>query len=1058
MNVLFTYPLSIFLLLFAFSPAHVQAQDADSIPSLASSFQEAFAYRMPGPYRGGRVTAVAGYPGDVPTLYMGSTGGGVWKSTNNGLSYTNVSDGFLKVGSIGSIAVAEADSNVIYVGTGSAGIRSNVSTGRGVYKSLDAGETWMYAGLPEAGQIGEVAVHPQDPELVYVAALGHPFGPNAERGVYRSYNGGVNWEQVLYVSDSTGAASVVINPDNPDELYASMWRAERKPWTIISGGQEGGVYKSSDGGTTWTQLTAGLPSGLIGKIDLSISPTNTQRLYALVEAPGDSSGLYRSDDAGASFVHVNNQKSLTYRPFYYTHVHADPVNPDIVYVSNERFYRSDDGGTTFSSIDTPHGDHHALWINPENTNYLFQGNDGGATVSLDGGRSWSSITNQPTAEMYHVVVDNQHPYWLYGEQQDNSTIMIPSLPPTASRPLSPKQHWKAAAGCETGPIAVHPGKPHIVYGGCKGRFSRLNHHTGQEKQYWVYPHFNYGHAASDMPFRFQRTAPIEISPHNPDVIYHASQFVHRTTNEGANWQIISPDLTAFEPDKQGYSGEPITRDITGEEIYSAIYQVRESPLIEGVIWTGSNDGLIYVSRDGGENWVNVTPDSIPPGGRVQTIEPSPHTSAKAYVAIYRYMLDDWAPYILKTEDFGDTWSLLTDSTSGIPMDHPTRVVRADPDRPGLLYAGTEFGMHVSFDDGMHWEPFQFNLPATPVTDIKVHRKDLVLSTMGRSFWILDDLSPLHEVDSLILASPLHLFKPRDTYRYRWAATTSRFDGAAPEYPPPGVTFYYYLNELPEGRVALEITNPQGVVVRSFTSNSAGAVATEVSPMDPYFRPPTPESMLPLKTGVNAFTWDLRYQGAELLQPGEFASGGPMAEPGAYTVTLRAAGQVVSQSFTLLIDPRVTDDEVTQADIEAQVLLMLRIRDRITELRRVVRQIRSAQAQLNRRIVQNNEDAGLSDRMQGMLDELVRIEEALIQTQEGKVGAQLKPKLMRQLTYLYGMLSSADQSPGEDAYVRFEDIELELQGHMQAFSALIDEELQALNVQLRDKSQGPIDID
>ncbi|MCG8604266.1 hypothetical protein MJD09_04605, partial [bacterium] len=533
-------------------------------------------YRMVGPHRGGRVTAVAGVPSNPPILYFGSTGGGVWKTTNNGRTYENVSDGFFKVGSIGAVAVAPSDANIIYVGTGSACIRSNVSTGRGVYKSSDAAKTWQFIGLAKVGQIGKMAVHPENPDLVYVAALGQAFGPNPERGVYRSRDGGTTWERVLFVSDSTGAVDLSMNPANPLEIYASMWRAERKPWTIISGANEGGIYKTTDGGDNWTRLTIGFPKGLIGKTAVHVSPANSSRVYALVEAPNDQGGLYRSDDSGASWRFINDQKNLMNRPFYYTHVTADPKDEDVVYVNNEGFFKSTDAGSTFATIRTPHGDNHDMWIHPGDSNFLFQANDGGVNVSLDGGKTWSDQFNQATAELYHVVVDNQFPYHLYGEQQDNSTIMVPSVPPIAGNMMAETQFWQAVAGCETGPIAVHPLKPHIVYGGCKGRFGRYNHLTGQEQQYWVYPHFNYGHAAHEMPFRFQRTSPIEISPHSPNVIYHTSQFVHKTTDEGQSWKIISPDLTAHPKGTQGYSGGPITRDITGEEIYSSIYQFRES--------------------------------------------------------------------------------------------------------------------------------------------------------------------------------------------------------------------------------------------------------------------------------------------------------------------------------------------------------------------------------------------------------------------------------------------------------------------------------------------------
>ena len=1033
------------------------AQDADTNAVVDPAFLQAFDFRMVGPHRGGRVTAVAGYPSHPPALYFGAAGGGVWKTTNNGLSYRNLTDGYLAVGSIGAIAVASADSKVVYVGTGSACIRSNVSTGRGVYKSLDAGDSWMFAGLPEAGQIGAIVIHPDDPDLVYVAALGHPFGPNPERGVYRSYDGGDTWEQVLYVSDSTGAVALSMNPADPNEIYAAMWRAERKPWTIISGGVEGGLFKTEDAGDTWTRLRAGLPSGLVGRIDVAVSPADPRRVYALFEAPGDSAGLYRSDNAGASFERINTQKSLTYRPFYYTHVHADPLDSDRVYVSNETFFVSSDAGASFRRIDTPHGDHHALWIHPRNPRVLFQGNDGGATVSLDAGDTWSSLYNQPTAELYHVVVDNRVPYRLYGEQQDNTTISVPSLSPTAAAPLHPIQHWEAVAGCETGPIAVHPTDPDIIYGGCKGRFSRYNRRTGQEKQYWVYPHFNYGHAAEDMPYRFQRTAPIEVSPHDPSVIYTASQFVHRTSDEGVHWEVISPDLTAFEPGKQGYSGGPITRDITGEEIYSAIYQLRESPLEEGVLWAGSNDGPVHLSLDAGATWTDITPDSLPPGGRVQTIEPSPHRRGSAFIAVYRYMLDDWQPYIFRTDDYGAHWTRLTDGTNGIPADHPVRVVREDPDRAGLLYAGTEFGLFVSFDAGAHWQPLQRDLPATPVTDIRVHRKDLVLSTMGRSFWILDDLSPLHRLEPGGPATH-RLFPPRDLLRLRWDTPGERFDGANPEYPPSGALIYYFVGNDEEAPVSLEILDDAGTVIRSYSSDGAPSGNQRPATMH---EPPGESSATPAlarSAGMHRVAWDLRYEGPESLDSEHRPEQGPLVPPGTYRVRLRIGAWTATESFTLRMDPRVEADGVTPADIEAQALLALRVRDALTALRQTVIRIRTLKTRLEERRQAMAEGDDLARRIAGLVQRLDAIERRLVQTGEGKVGAQLQPRLMRQFTYLYGMLDTADQRPGEDAYLRMDDLDLQWNEHLRDLEQVIETGLAPLNQALEAMGQSPVNED
>lgn len=964
-------------------------------------------YRMIGPHRGGRVTAVAGHVDQPATFYMGATGGGVWKTTDYGKNWENISDGFFSVGSIGSIDAADSDPSIIFVGTGSAAIRSNVSTGRGVYKSLDAGRTWEFMGLRETGQIGSLVIHPENPEVVYLAALGHPFGPNPERGVYRTRDGGENWEKILYISDQTGAVDLSMNPQNPEEIFASMWRGERKPWTIISGSTEGGIFRTQDGGESWEKLTSGLPEGLVGKSSVSVSPADPQRVYALIEAPDEKGGVYRSDDGGNTFSFINGQKSLLYRPFYYTYIDAHPQDPDIVYVNNEGFFKSEDGGETFQRRRTPHGDNHGMWINPENPDIFIQSNDGGANVTIDGGETWSTQHNQPTAEMYHVVVDNRFPYWVYGEQQDNSTIRIPSLPPVSGRTISPIQFWEVTAGCETGPLAVHPLNPDIVYGGCKGRFSRYNHATGQEQQYWVYPHFNYGHAAREMPFRFQRTSPIEISPHDPYVIYHASHVVHKTNDEGRHWEIISPDLTANEPDKQGYSGEPITRDITGEEIYSAIYQLRESPLEEGVIWAGSNDGLIHITRDGGQSWTNITPPDLPPGGRVQTIEPSYFDSGRALVAVYRFMLDDWAPYIYKTEDYGTTWMLLTDGTNGIPADHPTRVIREDPDRMGLLYAGTEFGMFVSFDDGGTWQPLQLNLPAVPVTDIKVHRKDLVLSTMGRSFWILDDITPLHQLAEETAQAEKFIFKPRTSYRMR----RSGYWGGegVPEYPPQGVLIYYYLAQKPEQELALRIMDERGNVIRRFSSRAEGS------------------DRLPDDAGMHRFSWDLRYPGAVDLEAGRRGGRGPLALPGRYQIHMSAGDWSQAQSFQVKLDPRVAEDGVAQADLEAQLAFNLRIRETISRANLTIRNLR----QWRKSLLEESE----GPERDALLQRLDEIENQLIQTQEGKVGAQLKPKLVRQLQYLAGMTRQADQRPGEDAYLRLDDIEKELQQLIGSYQTL-----------------------
>src|SRR5665213_210111 len=701
-------------------------------------------YRMIGPERGGRVTAVTGVPSQPFTFYLGTTGGGVWKTTDAGHSWANISDGFFSVASMGAIDVSLSNPSVIYAGTGSSKIRSNISIGRGIYKSTDAGRTWAFAGLRDAGQIATIRIHPSNPDIAYVAVTGNPFIGAKERGVYKTTDGGKTWKNLLFVSDLTGAADLELQPGAPNTIYASLWHAQRKPWTIISGAMEGGIYKSADAGDHWTKLAGGLPNQLFGRSNVAVSAAKPNRVYALIEAkPG--SGLYRSEDAGTTWTRVNASGNLITRPFYYTTIGVDPNNADVVWIGNEGWYKSTDGGRTFRSSPVPHGDNHDLWINPKNSDLMIQGNDGGAVVSLDGGRTWSSQDNQPTAEIYQVAVDNQYPYRVYGAQQDSSTVIVPSLP------LGNGQAYRVGPGCETGPIIPDKDRPEIVYGGCKGQFTRQNLNTSDEERYWVGAESLYGNAGSDLMYRFQRVSPMEISPWNAHTVYYGSQYIHRTRDGGVTWEKISPDLTAH-PDSgifagaQGASGEPITRDATGEEVYSTVYAIRESTVQKGVIWSGSNDGPVYVTRDDGKTWANVTPKDLPLGGRVQNIEASPHRAATAYIAVYRFLLGDFAPYIYRTDDFGKSWTRLTDGTNGIAADEPTRVVREDPDRAGLLYAGTEFGIYVSFDNGSHWQPFQMNLPVTPVTDIRVAHKDLIVSTQGRSFWILDNLTPLHQID------------------------------------------------------------------------------------------------------------------------------------------------------------------------------------------------------------------------------------------------------------------------------------------------------------------------
>ncbi len=1018
------------------------------------SLFEGLDWRMIGPHRGGRVTAVAGVNQDKQTFYMGASGGGVWKTTDLGMSWKNLTDHVFATGSIGAIDVADSDPNVIFVGTGSACIRSNVITGRGVYRSTDAGESWAFVGLPESGAIGDVVISPRDPDTVFVAALGHPFGPNPERGVYRSKNGGESWEQVLFVSAQTGAVDLTIDPHNPRHLLVAMWQAERKPWTIKSGGEEGGVWRSTDGGDSWKRVERGLPSGLIGKIAVEISPADPSRVWALVEAPGDGRGLYRSEDGGASFRKINDQTSLTYRPFYYTHLTADPLDRNRIYVNNETFWLSIDGGETFERRSTPHGDNHALWIHPDDPLRMVQGNDGGANVSWDGGATWSPQWNQPTAELYQVEVDDRFPYRVYGAQQDNTTISVPSK--ISRRPLDPKQDWLEVSGCETGPVVVHPEKQNLVYGGCKGRHSVFDFDTGQTQEYWVYPHFNYGHDTREMPFRFQRTAPMIISRHDPDVIYHGSHVLHRSDDGGRSWKTISPDLTAFEDETQGYSGEPITRDITGEEVYSTIYAIAESPHTEGVLWVGSNDGPIHLSRDGGESWNEVTPEGLPKGGRVNRIEPSPHAPGRAYVALYRFQLDDWQPYVYRTDDWGASWQRLTTGSNGIPADTPVRVVREDPDREDLLYAGTEFGIFVSFDGGAHWQSLQLDLAITPVTDIKVHRQDLVISTMGRSFWILDDVTPLHQLSAEIAGADRYLFEPRAADRARWVGNLDRsFPGYAPEYPDTGAALHYWLAEDDED-LTLEILAPAGEVLRAFEVAAKETDGTDGTEAPQGMRGPRSRrtsATLDGSAGMHRFVWDLRIEGARSLgSDGFFGRGGPLVVPGVYRVRLSSGDWQQTHSLDLRIDPRIAEAGVTQDDLQAQYDLAAKITDDLDRLRASVLQIRDLREQLDavtERLPEADRDS-LEEKISTLAEQLTAVEELLVQREEGKVGAELEPQLEDQYTYLYGMVQGADQRPGADAYERYEDVRAELDGHLETLERLLQDRVPALDRELREQ--------
>ena len=946
-------------------------------------------YRNVGPTRGGRVTTVHGVESEKNVFYMGTTGGGVWKTTDFGNNWFNISDGYFKSPSIGAINVYQKDPNIVYIGTGSDGLRSNIIVGKGIYRSEDAGKSWDHIGLENVGQIGAVEIHPDDPNTIYVAAIGQPFKNNEDRGLFKSTDGGKSWDKILYLSDSIGIVDVEFAPDDPNTLYAASWRAERKPWTIISGSTNGGAYKSVDAGKTWNKINLGFESKYIGKIDFAVSESNPDRLFVMVEASEDKGGLYKSEDRGLSFKHMNNREELVNRPFYYLNIESNPLNSDILYSSANRFMISKDAGETWKSYSTPHGDNHDIWINPSDTSVWIQSNDGGANITFNSGKTWTTQFNQPTAEIYQVEVDDQYPYWLYGGQQDNySTVSVPSLPPYGLQ-AGPNAYITNTGGCETGPAVPKPGNSNIVYSNCKGRFGVFNKITGQEKQYYVGASNMYGHNPKDLKYRFQRVSPIHVSPHDPDVVYHASQFLHVTNDDGVTWETISPDLTAFESDKQVISGSPITRDITGEEFYSTIYSVRESPLKKGMIWVGANDGPVHVTTDGGKSWKNVTPNKNIKGGRVDSVEPSHHSHSKAFVTILRYQLGDWRPYIYRTYDNGNSWDLITE---GIPVDYPVRVLREDPKREGLLFAGTEFGMFISFDDGNSWQSFQQNLPVTPITDIKIHRNDVVLSTMGRSFWIMDNIDYLRNFSS---NDNDILYPVANTIRYRNRPSNSNHVS----YPRTSVDIDYKITEESVGEILIQIMDNENNLINSYKSidNNANIESYEMSTNEFTF---ISNSNISKSDGVNRFKWDMRHRGSWNKNIRFSYRNGPLAKPGQYKVILTIDGTSFTENFEIISDPRIKD--VTTEVYEEQEKILLEIRDFMTEVRL------------------------FEDKVSKMLEKKPKNKKYLSIDRElnTKEGTYMQPMLIDQIRYLQSMLSRADQKPGKDALNRLKELKLE----------------------------------
>ena len=1003
-------------------------------------------WRCIGPPRGGRVVAVAGDPAEPMVFYFGACAGGVWKTTDGGTYWENISDGFFKTAAVGAITVADSDRNVVYAGMGESCIRGDVSYGDGVYRSTDAGKTWVHLGLEDTRHIARIRVHPQNPDLVYVAALGHAFGPNQQRGVFRSQDGGKNWECVLFRSDKAGAIDLCIDPSNPRILYAALWETQRTPWSLISGGPDSGIFKSVDGGDTWQELTGnpGLPEGLKGRIGIAVSPAQPDRVWATIEA--EECGLYRSDDGGATWKSVSDNRDIQGRPWYYQHVFADPQDPDTVWVLNYQCWKSVDGGSTFEQVSTPHGDNHDLWIDPSNPQRMIEGNDGGACVSFNGGDTWSTIYNQLTAQFYHVVADNQFPYRVYGTQQDNSAISVPSR---SHKGAIPWGDCYTVGNSESGYIAVHPENPNIVISGAVGSSAggggnllHYDHSTGQVRIITVWPELETGRGAVAMKYRFQWTYPIRFSPHDANVLYVAGNLVFHSTDQGSSWQAISPDLTRADVTKMEPSGGPITKDTSGAEIYGTIFAFVESPHEKGVFWAGSDDGLVHISRDGGQTWNDVTPPGLPAWTLVSMIEVSPHNPAAAYLAATRYKLDDPRPMLFKTDDYGESW---TEISQGIREGDYTRVIREDPARRGLLYAGTETGAYLSFDDGSSWQALQANLPSVPVYDLLVKDNDLVAATHGRSFWVLDDLTQIHQMTQDLTEKPFCLMKPRTTERVRSPGNVRKAspgkhyrlslgadvtytevpgpDGDlvrkfldAGENPPYGVAVNYYLKDKPEDEITLAFLDPQGQIVKTFSSKK-----DEDKPPDGVAEP-----LLRAEAGMSRFLWDMRYPFASKVagdKTTEDMTTGPTAPPGTYQVSLTVAGQEQRESFQIVKDPRVP---ASQADLEAQFQLLIGVRDKLSETHDSIIRLRSIRRQVDewvQRASGHPSAEAVSGQAGPLKEKLTAIEDELVQV--GHKGARdrlhLPVKLNRKLAEIMAVVASADFAPTEQAYQVFNDI-------------------------------------
>ena len=998
---------------------------------------EGMTWRSIGPFRGGRSAAVTGVPGKDNLFYMGTTGGGVWRTIDAGGSWENISDGFFG-GSIGAVAVSEWDNNVIYVGTGEVTVRGNVSSGTGMWKSVDAGKTWQPIGLKSSKHIPRVRIHPKNPDLVYVAVLGDLFKSSTERGVYRSKDGGKSWEKVLYVNSDAGAVDLIFDPNNPRILYASTWKIRRTPYSLESGGEGSALWKSTDAGNTWTNISSseGLPEGIWGISGVTVSPVNSNRVWVLIE--NKNGGVYRSDDAGKTWKLINKERKLRQRAWYYTRIYADTQDEEIVYVVNVRYHKSTDGGKTFKTYNAPHGDHHDLWIAPENNQRMIIADDGGTQVSFDAGENWSTYENQPTAQFYRVITDNFFPYRIYGAQQDNSTVRI--LHRTAGKFID-ERDWEATAGGESAHIAPDPDNNEIVYGGSyDGFLTRVNHDTEEIRAINVWPDNPMGHGAEGMKYRFQWNFPIFFSPHDGNKLYTTSNHVHVSYDEGQSWQIISPDLTRNDSSKLVSSGGPITKDNTSVEYYCTIFAATESIHEKGVIWTGSDDGLIYLTRDGGKNWSNVTPANLPEWTMINSIEIDPFNKGGLYVAGTRYKLGDNKPYLYHTTDYGTTWTTIT---TGIKKDHFTRVIRADPKRRGLLYAGTESGMYVSFDDGTSWQTFQMNLPIVPITDLALRNDNLIAATQGRSFWLIDDLTPLHQMGSAIAKKPFHLFEPMDSYRMGGGeGSTSKTAGTN---HPGGVLINYFVKDTAKtDTLRMEIADKNGEVITVFSSHP-DKEANEKKLME--------------KPGFNTLNWDMRYEGAKTFEGMVMWAAqisGPVAIPSIYTVSLSANGESQKADFKLLADPR---SSATLSDYVAQFNFLIKVRDKLTKVHEGIINIREVKKQINA-VASKNDNDEINNFGKEIIEEMSKIEKVLYQTQNESIQDPLNYpiRLNNKLGHLALLSSIGNYKPTNSSETFYTEVSATIDVQLGKINEIIQSKVPEYNRMVREANIPAVQLE